>query len=389
MKRYPLLVSFLFLLPLSNVSHAQCCCDYRVVCHTVYEQQPITAYRLVYETVFEERKVVTQRPVWQTQIKERRYRVAKPVTETSVREQRYQVRKLVWETQEQERQHTVRRPVVKTVMQDRTFTTREPVVTMRTQKVDLGQFVNRVHHTPGPSRRRLRWRSRQYYNDTNTGARRWQRAGLYWVPVQGRGTTKVTKIWVPNVVTQQVPQTTYQTKEVVQQVPVQVTSYEDQVITQKVPIRTFRWQTEEVVHQIPVTTIRYEYEERVEQIPVRVCKMVTEEKIITVPRCVAKWVPVTYHGMRPKTVVRRVPLGTGEVGDDDSGTLDSLQQEQVVDEPVPLAPTDADESPAPSNEPYPNAAQEQPQEQADPSEIPSASEDDDLDAHDAASFQSV
>jgi hypothetical protein len=385
MTRYPLLVSFLFLFPLSNVSHAQCCCDYRVVCHTVYEQQPITAYRLVYETVFEERKVVTQRPVWQTQTKERRYRVAKPVTETSVREQRYQVRKPVWETQEQERQYTVRRPVVKTVMQDRTFTTQEPVVTMRTQKVDLGQFVNQVHHTPGPSRRRLRWRSRQYYTDSNTGARRWKRAGLYWVPVQGRGTTKVTKTWVPNVVTQQIPQTTYQPKEVVQQVPVQVTSYEDQVITQKVPIRTFRWQTEEVVQQIPVTTIRYEYEERVEQIPVRVCKMVTQEQIVTVPRCVAKWVPVTYRGMRPKTLVRRVSLDTGEVSDDDSGTHDSRQREQAVDEVVPLAPTDAEES----SDPYPDAAHEESQEQVDPPEIPSASADDDMDAHQTASFQSV
>ena len=199
----------------------------------------------------------------------------------------------------------------------------------------------------------------------------------------------MTKIWVPNVVTQQVPQTTYQTKEVVQQVPVQVTSYEDQVITQKVPIRTFRWQTEEVVHQIPVTTIRYEYEERVEQIPVRVCKMVTEEQIITVPRCVAKWVPVTYHGMRPRTVVRRVPLGTGEVGDDESEALDSLQQDQAVDEPVPLAPTGADESPLPSSDPYPDAGQEQPQEQADPSEIPDTSADDGLGVHGAASFQSA
>ena len=347
MKLYLIPILSVSLLSLSNTSNAQCCCDYRVVCQTIYHQQPMTAYRLVYETQFEEQRVVTQRPIWHTETRVRRIRVARPVTETNTREQRYQVKRPVWETQEQERQYTVRRPVVETVMQDRTFTTYEPVTTMRAQQVDMGQFVNQPNHTPGPVRRRLRWRGKQHYTDPNTGAQRWQRAGLYWVPTHGKGTTTVTRVWVPNVVTQQIPQTTYQAKQVVQKVPVKITTYKDEVVTQRIPVRTMRWQVEEVVQQIPVTTTRYEYEERDQQIPVRVCKMVAEEKTVLVPRCVAKWVPVTYSCMRPRTVVMRVPLDSEVVVNHEVPTTkDHVQPADEGSSPengLPVAPTDTEQ----------------------------------------------
>ncbi len=75
-----------------------CSTAYRVVCKTIYEQQPVTAYRIEYETVLEQRQVTVQRPVMETQMQERRYTVARPVTETSTREQRYTVRRPVYET---------------------------------------------------------------------------------------------------------------------------------------------------------------------------------------------------------------------------------------------------------------------------------------------------
>ena len=233
-------------------------------------------------------------------------------------------------------------------MQDRTFTTYEPVTTMRTQQVDMGRFVDQPHHTPGPVKRRLRWRGRQYYTDPQSGAQRWQRAGLYWVPMAGRGTTTVTKVWVPNVVTQQIPQTTYQAKQVTQQVPVNITTYKDEVMTQRVPIRTFRWHVEEVVQQVPVTTTRYEYEERVERVPVRVCKMVAQERTVMVPRCVPKWVPVTYSCMRPRIMVMRVPLDSELATNDKQPAMVSRferrEERDSSENSLPLAPTESDPS---------------------------------------------
>jgi len=405
-----LLLFFLGLLAAAQPAFAQFCCEpsYRVMCQTVYDQQQVTAYRLEYRTEYEDRQVTTYRPVWETEMRERRYRVATPIVETSereerytvmepvwdtevrdnsydrvryvqkteMREQRYVVQRPVWDTVEQERQYTVRQPVVDTVMQDRTYTKYEPVTTMRTQYVDQGQFVDQTQTTPGATRSRLQWLSRQYYTDPATGIARWQRAGFYWVPIQGRGTVQTQRVWVGNVVAQQVPQVSYQPQTVVEKVPVQVTRYEDRVVTRKVPVQVYRveqheevrqvphvsydrvverveqqqevrvcrYQPREVVRKIPVTTHRVEYEERVEQQAVKVCKMVAVEQSVRVPRRVSYWAPVTYTRLMPRTVVMRVPLdgaGTayyrGEPAADCASTDDNTTTLQKVPTPE-LAP---------------------------------------------------
>ena len=329
-----------------------CCTEYRMIFQTVYDQQPMTSYRLVYETQFEERKIVTQRPVWETQQRERRYRVAKPVQETNMRERRYKMMRPVVETFEQQRQYTVRRPTVETIMQDRNRTTYEQVTFMETQTVDQGQFVNQQTHIPGRVRRRLRFQRRQYYTDPLTGMQRWQRAGLYWVPMQGPGTVQVNRTWVPNPVTVQVPRTTVQPKQVVEQVPVQVTTFKDEIVTENVPVQVCSWKEEEVVQQIPVTRIRYEYEERVEPITVHVCKMISEEKTVLVRKCVPKWVPVTTMCMRPRTIVMRIPLESS-VQADAAGTktyrpeFTGSHLQSTESESPPLAPTKEEDDPSP------------------------------------------
>ena len=193
---------------------AQCCCcctDFEIACQTIYEPQATTQYRLEYETEYEEREIVKHRPVWQTEMRTRTYRVAIPRTET--RERSYEVRRQVWETINQPRQVVVRQPVTETFTQEQLYLTHEPVTVMRTQYVDQGQYVNQVDTTPGRTRRRLRLRRRQYYTDAVTGQQKWQRAGLYWVPSQGQGSTRVNRVWVSNYVTQQIPETTYQAKQ--------------------------------------------------------------------------------------------------------------------------------------------------------------------------------
>lgn len=287
---------------------SQCCCtDYQGMTQVGYQAQPSTSYRLVYETVFEPRKVVSYRPVWETQTRERRYRVITPVTETNIREHRYTVRKPIWETKTRQEEYTVRVPVTETQTQLQTYTTYEPSTTTQTQYVDQGQFVNQTQHVPGRLRKRLRFLRRQYYTDPSTGLSRWQRAGLYWVPTQGKGTTQVNRVWVPKVVTQKIPKTTYQAVQKTREVQVPITTFKEQIETRDVQYKELTWKEEEKIQEIPVTTTRYKTEERVEPIQIQVCKMIAEERTIMVPRYVAHWQPVTYSYMRRRPVVLQVP----------------------------------------------------------------------------------
>jgi hypothetical protein len=345
---------------------------YRLECQTVYDEQRTTVYRLQYETVYEEREVTTQRPEWVTEHRQRRVRVAKPVvetsmhekrqvvhkpvwetsmeerrrqvvkyvTETSTREERHVVHRPVWETHEREEQHVVRRAVTDTVMQQQQFTTMEPVTTMRTQYVDQGGFVDHQVYRPGDVRNRLQCLPGGYYQDPASGQTVWRRRGLHWVASQDPGRIDTFRQYVPNVVAQQVPQTTLMPRVVTQETPVQVTRYVDDVVVHKVPVQvcrmeaveevrqipvtvqrpvteefveqvpvqTLKWIAEETVEQIPVTTRRIVYEDHIEEVPVRVCRMVTETHVQRVPRTVARWVPHEVRRKVPRTVVMRVPV---------------------------------------------------------------------------------
>ena len=284
------------------------CASYRVVCQTVYEQQKVTAYRLGYETVLEERQVTRHRPVWETHTRERRYRVAKPVYETSTREERYKVLRPVTQTETRYRQHVVRRPVTETVMQDRSYVTCEPITTLRTQYVDRGGFVDQTVFRPGAVRNGLRWVPGGYVSDPATGTNVWYRGGLHWVPTQAPGRYEVRRQYVPNVVGEQVPQTSYQQRVVTQKVPVNVTRYVDEVVNQPVQVQVCKWVEQEYVRPVTVTTQRIEYEERVEPVHVRVCRMQAEVQTVQVPHTVAKWIPYTSTRLVPRTVTMRVPV---------------------------------------------------------------------------------
>jgi hypothetical protein len=158
--------------------------------------------------------------------------------------------------------------------------------------------------------------------------------------VQMPATVEVQRAWKPNIVAQQIPQTTYVQRVVVQKVPVQVcrmvneevvqkipyticrTVQEDQVrkvpvtvcrqvvehVDNKVPVQVCKMVPEEMVRKIPYTTCKMVNEEHVEQVPVQVCKMVAMEQTVRVPQSVERRVPVTFTYRVPRTVVMRVPV---------------------------------------------------------------------------------
>ncbi|MBC8351928.1 MAG: hypothetical protein H8E66_08055 [Planctomycetes bacterium] len=279
---------------------------YRVHYRTVNEER--TVYRPSYETIYEQQTITSQKPVWETETRMRRYTVAKPVNETSTQMNRYTVRKAVWDTENRTQRRVVRRPVTEQVMQNRSHVVYDPVTTMQTQYVDQGSYVDNYVLMPGVSRNRLQWLQGGYVQDPATGTMVYQRGGIHWVPTAPPATYQVQRQYVPNVVAQQVPQTTYQQRVVNEQVPINVTRYEDTVVEEPYQVQVCKYVDEIVEQPVQITTQRVEYETKEEPVRVRVCKWVTDTKTVQVPRTVMKW--VQEKQIVPRTVVERVPINT-------------------------------------------------------------------------------
>ncbi|MEN6407490.1 MAG: hypothetical protein ABFC77_13595 [Thermoguttaceae bacterium] len=286
---------------------ATCGQTYRLEYQTVYESKQFVAYRVEYETVCEERQVTSYKPVWETAVREHRYTVARPVTETAEREETYTVQRPVYETAEREETYTVMKPVYETSCRTEYRTVLQPVTTYQTQLVDQGFAQQQIVLKPPRNSTRLTWQSATSAVDPVTGQMVYQRAGLYWAQTP-RGQYEVQQVWHPNVVAQQVPQTSYVPQTVAEQIPVQVCKYVPEQVVRKVPVQVCRIVTEQHVRKVPVTTCRTVYEERVEQIPYQVCRMVAEQQTIRVPHCVEKRVPVTYTCNVPRVVCMKIPL---------------------------------------------------------------------------------
>lgn len=370
MKTFTTLIVSLVLIAAAKAQ--ELCQEYRLEYGTVYDERQVNAFRVEYEDVLEERRVTSFRPVWETETRTQRRVVLKPVCETSEREERYFVQRPQWEeriedrsydvtrnvyetaereeryvvnrpvleTEDREERYVVRRPVTETIERDEAYTVMEPVTTYRPVQVDQGGFAEQQIYRPGPVRNRLRWQSGQCVVDPMTGQSAYQRGGLFWVPEQRPGVVETQRVWIPNVVTAQVPQTTLTPRTEVRKVPVQVCRYVDEQVVRKVPVqvcrmvqqeevrrvpytvcrpvvehvenkvpvRVCRMVNEEVVRKVPVTTTRYVQEEQIDEVPVRVCRQEQIEETVQVPVRREKRVPVTYTYRVPRTVVYRVPI---------------------------------------------------------------------------------
>jgi hypothetical protein len=213
----------------------------------------------------------------------------------------------VYETAERDESYTVMKPVYETSCRTEYHTVLQPVTTYRTQYVDQGCYQQQVVMKPALPSTRLAWQSGTCAVDPATGQTVYERPGLYWVQTP-RSQYEVQQVWRPNVIAQQIQQTSYVPQTVAQQVPMQVCKYVPEQVCRKVPIQVCRMVSEQVVRKVPVTTCRMVYEERVEKVPYQVCRMVAEQQTIRVPRTVEKRIPVTYTCNVPRLVCYRVPL---------------------------------------------------------------------------------
>ena len=251
---------------------SSCGQEYRLRCQTYFEEQQVTAYRLQCETVYEDRQVTSYRPVWETEMRERRYSVARPVYETAEREERYTVQKpvyethvedrsynvtrnvmetqereerymvarQVWETSEREERFVVRRQVVECGEREECSTVMEAVTTYRPVQVDQGTFVEQAVCQPGEVRRRLGYAQDGLTIDPQSGQPVYQRGGLSWTPQAGPSQMVVQRVWQPNIVCMQVPETQYVPRQVTRRVPVKTERNVDEAQVRPVPMHDCR-----------------------------------------------------------------------------------------------------------------------------------------------------
>ena len=116
----------------------------------------------------------------------------------------------------------VRRQVMETFERDEQYAVTEPVTTYQTNYVDQGQFVDQQVVSPGPVRTRLRWLPSSCAVDPVTGISTYQRSALAWVREQAPARVETFRAWQPNIVAQQVPQTTLVQRVMTRKMPVQV-----------------------------------------------------------------------------------------------------------------------------------------------------------------------
>ena len=207
----------------------------------------------------------------------------------------------MYETSERENRYMVQRPVMETAERDQYSTVCEPQTTYTTRYADQGGWQEYQVAKPGPVYNQPVCVPGGCSTDPCTGLTHVYRPRP---PVTNKCKRprrwKCNRVWKPNIVAEQIPQTTYVQKVVVQKVPVQVCRYVNEEVVQKVPVTVCRMVQEEQVRKVPVTVCRQVVEHVENKVPVQVCKMVPEEQV--------RKVPVTTCRMVNEEHVEQVPV---------------------------------------------------------------------------------
>lgn len=321
---------------------------------TEYKEEEITTYETVWdcetrfrdktttrqvpETSIKREKVKVERPVWETVEKETTYNVTRYVPETSTQTRTRTALLPVVQMRERKIVETVNQPVVETVMTQRSYVVNRPTTTYRTETRDYGAYETQITAVPGRERCCLRWRCGGDYWDPTTGRTRYRLPGLYWTPTQEPTEYRAQKVYRPNLVSTQVPVTTYTPQTVVENVPttrttyrpVQVervvseptTVYVQETQTEQVPVTTYKPVTERVVKKTPTRVLRMQTTEEIRETPVTTYKTVTEVVKEPYVARVARKVPKKIKTLRPvyKTVE---PISTRYVAPPTNATFET------------------------------------------------------------------
>jgi hypothetical protein len=215
------------------------------------------------------------------------------------------VQRPVVETQFVQQQHQVQRPVVETQFQTQQHVAMRPVTTIQNQTIDAGGFVNQQIVQPGQVNWGLQWMPRAVQTTGPFGIFSVNRGAAVWTPQVTPPTVQNQMVYRPNLVTQQVAQTSFVPEVQQQQVPVQVMRMQTETVTQQVPVQVTRMQSETVTQQVPVQTTRMVPMVETRKVPVTVQRPVTETMTRRVPVQQQRWVA--------EEQVRRVPVTSTRV----------------------------------------------------------------------------
>lgn len=293
---------------------------------TEYKEEEITTYETVWdcetrfrdktttrqvpETSIKREKVKVERPVWETVEKETTYNVTRYVPETSTQTRTRTALRPVVQTRERKIVETVNQPVVETVMTQRSYVVNRPTTTYRTETRDYGGYETQITAVPGRERCCLRWRCGGDYWDPATGRTRYRLPGLYWTPTQEPTEYRAQKVYRPNLVSTQVPVTTYTPQTVVENVPATRTTYRPVQVERVVSEPTTVYVQETLTEQVPVTTYKPVTERVVKKTPTRVLRMQTTEEIRETPITTYKTVTEVVKEPYVARVARKVPKKT-------------------------------------------------------------------------------
>ncbi len=293
---------------------------------TEYKEEEITTYETVWdcetrfrdktttrqvpETSIKREKVKVERPVWETVEKETTYNVTRYVPETSTQTRTRTALRPVVQMRERKIVETVNQPVVETVMTQRSYVVNRPTTTYRTETRDYGAYETQITAVPGRERCCLRWRCGGDYWDPATGRTRYRLPGLYWTPTQEPTEYRAQKVYRPNLVSTQVPVTTYTPQTVVENVPTTRTTYRPVQVERVVSEPTTVYVQETQTEQVPVTTYKPVTERVVKKTPTRVLRMQTTEEIRETPITTYKTVTEVVKEPYVARVARKVPKKT-------------------------------------------------------------------------------
>ena len=230
---------------------------------------------------------------------------------------------------------------METAERDQYSTVVEPQTTYVTRYVDQGGFEDQQIVRPGPVYCQKVCVPGGCYDRSLHGIEHVHRADHGLPQVQAPATVQVNRVYKPNIVAEQIPQTCYVQKVVVQKVPVQVCRMvtEEQVSQSadhrlphgarrtspegsgprsavrssnewktKCPCKPAAWSPKNRSAKCRSPPAAWSPKSASNKCRCKCCRMVAEEQTVRQPVCVEKRVPVTYTYRVPRTVVMKVPV---------------------------------------------------------------------------------
>ena len=188
--------------------------------------------------------------------------MTRPVWETKTKTINYTIHKPVWETKTRVINYTVRKPVYETKTRTVSKVIRKPVHYTKTVTINTGHWDTQIIECPGPIRRRVVRTPGCWTWDPCACRRIFIPGECHVVETQCPPRQICKRIWVPEVITKEVP----------------CVKYVRETVTSEVPYTVCRWVNEAKQRTCSYRVCKMVPETKSKTCEYQVCRMVTETK---------------------------------------------------------------------------------------------------------------